>query len=120
MKRIRIGDIEVHESKFGIEVVKWSKNELYGKEDDFVTEDGQTFKPKDKAKDFLSYDVSCFKNPETCYVIADIVANKDDFDVRSIGMRPWELEPQDEKDFKEVLLLLHKYFIEECEEERYA
>jgi hypothetical protein len=109
----RIGNIEYravvsswNERKF-IEIIRWVPNSLYGKEDEFEKSPFGS-----KTKNDVVYDDSCFKNPEFCYTIATIdYAHKPD--IKSLGMRTFELDEQDEKDFKKLIRYAYQYAVKE-------
>lgn len=42
-------------------------------------------------------------NTEYCYVLAFAEKNGDEYDIRSVGMRPWELDEQDFKDYNDLV-----------------
>lgn len=48
-------------------------------------------------------DSSCFKGKESSYVLAFVEYHGDGFDLRTVGLRPWELSEEDTKSFKAVL-----------------
>lgn len=42
-------------------------------------------------------------NTEYCYVLAFAEKSGDGYDIRSVGMRPWELDEQDFKDYNDLV-----------------
>ena len=90
-----------------IEIVRWVPNSLYGKENEF---EKSPF--NNKIKDGVVYDDSCFKNPEVCYTIATIDYS-DEPNIKSIGMRAFELNEQDEKDFKRLIRYAYQFAVKE-------
>lgn len=92
-----------------LEVVKWSPNEKYGKEAEYERherDNGMGFYYTKKDEDYsIRYDESCFKHPESCYVLAsyDHDEKEDEYSLRFCGNRPLELEEGDFKDFIEVI-----------------
>ena len=40
---------------------------------------------------------------EYCYVLAFADNSSDGYDIRSVGMRPWELDEQDFKDYNDLV-----------------
>jgi len=56
------------------------------------------------------YEILCYQNPQTCYVIAHIL-NKEEPDVKCIGIRPWELNDEDKSDFEDVLKYIYEKII---------
>lgn len=108
----RIGNIEYRPAvsfdgyKY-IEIVHWVPNSLYGKEDEFEKSPFDS-----KTKNDTIYDDSCFKNPEVCYTIATIDYS-DEPDIKSVGMRAFDLNEQDEKDFKKLIRYAYQYVVKE-------
>ena len=80
---------------------------MYGKENEF---EKSPF--NNKIKDGVVYDDSCFKNPEVCYTIATIDYS-DEPNIKSIGMRAFELNEQDEKDFKRLIRYAYQFAVKE-------
>lgn len=101
MKRKRIGDIELRCVDETWQIVRWYPNPLYGKEDDFLKIDDEYYQYK--GTDNCYVHKFGFKNPENCYVIAFIEGSEDEPDIRSVGMRAFELNEEDEKNFKQLL-----------------
>lgn len=108
---IRIGDIALRYCKFngGEEIVKWEPNQLYGKMGDYIErKDKPGFYSKQKDLD-AGFDYAihkdCFAGRENSYVLAFIKWNKDRdcFDVRSVGERPFELEKEEAENYLEVV-----------------
>ena len=90
-----------------IEIIRWSPNSLYGKEHEFKKSPFDS-----KIKNGVVYGDSCFKNPEVCYTIAT-VDYSDEPDIKSAGMRAFELDEQDEKDFKKLIQYAYQFAIKE-------
>ena len=108
----RIGNIEYRTvvSMGGhkyVEIVRWVPNSLYGKEDEFEKSPFDS-----KTKNAAVYDDKCFKNPEVCYTIA-IIDYADEPDIKCVGMRAFELNEQDEKDFKKLIRYAYQYVVKE-------
>lgn len=108
----RIGNIEyrtvvLFNGHKYIEIVRWVPNSLYGKEDEFEKSPFDT-----RTKNGVVYDDSCFKNPEVCYTIATIDYS-DEPDIKSVGMRAFDLNEQDEKDFKRLIRYAYQFAVKE-------
>lgn len=101
MRRKRIGDIELRKINNNWQIVRWYPNSFYGKENDFIKIGDDFYQYKGKDNCYVHND--CFKNPESCYVIAFIEGSEDEPDIRSVGMRAFELNEEDEKNFKQLL-----------------
>ena len=108
----RIGNIEyrtvISESGYKhVEIIRWVPNSLYGKEDEFEKSPFDS-----KTKNGIVYNDSCFKNPEVCYVIATIYYSDEPY-INSIGMRAFDLNEQDEIDFKKLIRYAYQYVVKE-------
>lgn len=103
MKRVRIGNIELRCVDGIWEIVRWYPNSFYGKENDFIKIDDEQYQYKDSENCYVHKD--CFKNPESCYVIAFVEGSEEEPDLRTVGIRPWQLDEKDEQDFKQILKL---------------
>lgn len=94
----RIGNIEFRTAPVEgtnqryVEIICWTPNTLYGKENEF--EDVQ--------------DDKVFKEKEVCYTVATINIDKHP-DVKSCGMHAFQLNAQDEKDFKKLVIYAYQY-----------
>lgn len=95
-----------------IEIIKWEKNPYYKKPKDESTDFDN---PKDHLKvtkigtnTYLS--VGCTKNPETSYTVATIDI-KEEPDIRSIGMRAFELNEEDDNNFRSLIPLAYQYAV---------
>lgn len=103
---IRIGNIELRTINEQQEIVAWYPNIYYGKEKEYKynPQAGFYYIP---GKNGIHHHIhpDCFRNKESCYVVAFVDWNgaHDEFDLRTVGLRPWELEGEDAKDFLEVL-----------------
>ena len=108
----RIGNVEyrtvvsINGHKY-VEIVRWVPNSLYGKEDEFEKSPFGS-----KTKNGAVYDDRCFKNSEVCYTIATI-DYADEPDIKSVGMRAFDLDEQDEKDFKKLIRYAYQYVVKE-------
>ena len=118
MKNIKIGNVEYKETPYITEpgktyeeIVLWEKNPRYQKEEEYK-KDGWEFDEEGNAhKDICHIDGKLFKMEYTCYQVAQIVWNNahDEFDVKSCGLRAFELNDEDYRDFKAVLKLIENY-----------
>lgn len=114
MTKIRIGNLEYREAKClngtGTyeEVVKWFPNEYYGKYDTMLNDGWRRTSDGSLTKGSTTIDSSCFTHPESCISIATILWNHshDEFDVKSVGLRAFELKEDDQRDFLLVLKLI--------------
>lgn len=112
MKNIKIGNIEYQEVKYGNnryeEIIKWYPNEYYNSQES-MKKNGWIFDDDGSAhKDSFTVDSSMFKNEFIQYVIAYVEWNRahDEFNIKSVGTRAFELDKENEKDFKTVLRLI--------------
>jgi len=112
--RIRINNIEFRpfknkeNDKYLGEFVCYHENPYYQHETDFVQcELDPDYYYSPDGNPHCRIHKSCFVNPESCYVIADLT-KADEPDIRSIGNRPWTLNETDEQDFKTVVLMTYE------------
>lgn len=114
MTRIRIGNIEYRESRFldgtGTyeEIVRWLSNGYYGKYDMMLNDGWRKTSDGSLSRGNTTIDSSCFIHQESCISIATILWNNshDEFDVKSVGLRAFELKENDQRDFLRVLKLI--------------
>lgn len=112
MKNIKIGNIEYQEVKYGNnryeEIIKWYPNEYYNSQES-MKKNGWVFDDDGSAhKDSFTVGSSMFKNEFSQYTIAYVEWNRahDEFNIKSVGTRAFELDKENEKDFKTVLRLI--------------
>jgi len=124
---VRIGNIECRQTKYPereYEIVKWQVNQYYGNEEKMINEDGYTKVKYDNgewglSKDFHTINSSCFKNPETCYVIAWLKPNykEPDVNMETVGNRMLELEQSELSTFMRVYRIAHELIMEKLNED---
>lgn len=104
-KRKRIGNVCVvpmgNNDRYGYEVLMYYPNPYYGHEKDYVKIDGTDYYAYPD-NSYCRIHEGCFKNEESCYVVANIT-NGEEPDVVSVGLRPWELKGSDESAFMGIL-----------------
>ncbi|MBQ1571519.1 MAG: hypothetical protein IIZ78_10375 [Clostridiales bacterium] len=109
IKRRRINNIEVRPTKnrqVPYEIICWQRNDYYYEKDQYeqIEDDPQMYRRKDSPDSCCRVHETCFKNPESCYVIADVIDREDEEpDIKSIGKRPWDLGVMDRADFDEIV-----------------
>jgi len=115
METNRIGKIEFRLTKsLGrnprdyVEIVFWYPNHYYGNEDQYK-KDGEWYLPKEGPAAYRIHE-GCFKNPESCYTLATIEI-KEEPDIISVGLRPFELAAKDRADFEAIVRLAYEYTI---------
>lgn len=110
--KCRVGNIEFKYREFNkqYEIVRWQPNELYGKEAELAKDPNWHWRHGTWSKSiggmWCQHGPSCFEHLESCYQIVSVRYPENDyskFDLRTVGLRPWELDAQDEQDFKVVL-----------------
>lgn len=119
---IRIGNIECKPTGYPereYQIVKWYANPYYGNEEKMMKEDGyskETYSSGDwgLTKDFHTINSSCFKNPESCYVVAWLEPNYKEPDVNmcTVGGRLLELEQSELNTFMKVYKIAHELLME--------
>lgn len=119
--KIRIDNIECRPIKGkenAFEIMKWHKNDLYNKQNEFL-EKGYELKDDIYKKDNFGYSESCFINPESGYVIAilDINLKEPDITLRSVGDRLLRLKKKEKKAFWKVYEVANDLILKEIENE---
>lgn len=104
---MRIGNIELRCVNETWEIVQWYPNYFYQRENEFIKVDDEHYRYKDNDNCYVHKD--CFRNPESCCVIAFVERSEDEPDILSVGIRPWQLNEKDEQDFKQILKLNFDY-----------
>lgn len=110
---MRVGNIEMALRQDTIsgdalyEILAYYPNPYYGREKEYV-KDGEWFHPKDSPHSSIHKD--CFKNRQSCYVIAWIRWNRagDEFDIHSVGTRAFDLDEEDERSLKKILAEMNR------------
>lgn len=119
-KEKRIGNISarpmVDDERYSYEILYHYPNPYYKREGEYIPIEGEDYYQHPEVS-FARIHKGCFKNPESCYVVAFITNHEDEPDVRSVGLRPWELSETDEQDFKEILKYVFSYQEEDVEED---
>jgi len=118
---IRIDNIECKPTDYKdreYQIVKWGVNPYYGNVEKMMDE-GYTKVEYDNGewgltKDFCTIHGSCFKNPETCYVIAWLKPNhkEPDIDMETVGNRVLDLEQNELNTFMRVYRIAHELIME--------
>lgn len=92
-----------------IDIVKWYPNPYYKKEAYYEkTEEGNYVDRTYNTPVYIS--PGCFINAENCYSLA-IIDLSDEPNVRSVGLRPWELEPQEREWYDKIVKEAYDYAI---------
>ena len=125
--KIRINDFECRSSIYRedeYEMVKWQVNQYYGQEKFLIEWEGYEKVEYEGGnwalkRDFHSINSSCFKNPETCYVIATLKLNRrePDVDMETVGSRLLELEPNELNVFMKVYRLAQDMIMQNLNED---
>jgi hypothetical protein len=106
--RIRIDNIECRNSQGCYEIVKWYTNKYYGSEESMIEEGYERIVYDDGRwalqKDCFTVHGSCFVNPESCYTIATLKWDADEYcnELVSVGSRLLDLSKKERDAFFEV------------------
>lgn len=118
---IRINDIECRQTTYKpkeYEFVKWEKNIYYGTEKELLDEGYERIEYDSggwaMTRSNHTIDSSCFKNPETCYVIAWLEPNRREPDVNllSVGSRLLDLSEEDMDAFFRVYKIANEMIMD--------
>lgn len=111
--KVRINNIELrktgYKNEYRYEFIKWQTNEHFGKLEDYM-KDGYVMSPSGESirNGCRIIDLSMFKLPETCYVIAWLKKHKEGgWDMETVGDRLIDLDKQERDEFFE----LYKVFV---------
>jgi len=101
--KIRINDIECRFAQSRYEIVKFSQNEQYGKQEEYA-EHGWILEKGFFVKDNHRIQAQLFNSPETCYTIATLRYDSREgcCDMETVGSRLLDLNVNDRKDFFDV------------------
>ena len=103
--RIRINQIECRFSQGRYEIIKWFPNPHYGAEERYLADGYDRVEGTDGNWSMQtrthSIHSSCFQNPESCYTIATLTYDADEYccDLTSVGSRLLELSKPERVDF---------------------
>lgn len=119
--KVRINNIECRLLQTRYEIIKWYPNEYYNAEQKLIEEGYEKVEFGNgnwsMKKDYHSITSSCFKNPESCYVIAWLKYDGNEFctELESVGSRLLDLNKKERDDFFTVYELANKMILEEKE-----
>lgn len=109
----RIGNLEFRPSSYllpkdrwpehsGWDIVYWYPNGYYGKEDSYIKENEDWYLYPDSPH--CRVHKSCFKNPESCFVIASFNYDKEGYyELSFIGDRPLSINKEEREIFWELV-----------------
>lgn len=110
-KKKRIGNVAASpmsgDDRYAYEVLFYYPNPYYGHEKDYIKIEGMDYYQYPDSP-YCRVHAGCFKNPESCYVLA-FITNAEEPDVVSVGLRPWELSGSDDIAFREILKYCFEY-----------
>jgi hypothetical protein len=107
--KVRINNIECRFSQGCYEIVKWSPNGYYNKQEEYLADgwelDGGFFR-----RNNVSIQASIFDSPEHCHTVATMHydAGEGCCDMKTVGPRLLDLNKMDRKDFFAVYELTEK------------
>jgi hypothetical protein len=116
--KVRINNIECRLTQTRYEIIKWFPNEYYNAEQKLIEEGYEKVEfgngDWNLKKDYHSINSSCFKNPESCYVIAWLKYDEDEYctELESVGDRILNLDKKERDDFFTVYELANKMILE--------
>jgi hypothetical protein len=106
--KIRIENIECRFAQNQYEFVKWYPNKYYGTKAQLIAEGYELIVSQDDDFSLVKHNHhihgSCFQSPESCYVIATIVYDKNEYctEIKSVGSRLLDLTKKERNNFFEV------------------
>ncbi len=98
--RIRINNIECRFSQGRYEIIKWQPNCYFEKEQEYL-DNGYVLSGDFYRKDNVSIQATFFSLPETCYTVATLTYDADEYccEMKTVGPRLIELDKTDRADF---------------------
>lgn len=118
--RYRVNSIGFRiESNGSLHIVKYYKNQYFGNFDKMIEEGWEPNTKGGLYKDCVTITESCFKNPESCYTVAILELDRDEYttSLHTVGQRVLDLNKSDRDDFFKVYKKAHKYLIKQIKDE---
>ena len=106
--KIRIENIECRFAQNQYEFVRWYPNKYFGTKAQLMAEGYELIVSQDDDFSLVKHNHhihgSCFQSPESCYVIATIVYDKNEYctEIKSVGSRLLDLTKKERMYFFEV------------------
>lgn len=103
------------ESNGSLHIVKYYPNQYFGNFDKMVSEGWEPNAEGGLYNDYVIVTSSCFKHPESCYTVAFLELDEDEYttDLTTVGQRVLDLNKSDRDDFFKVYKKAHKYLIKQ-------
>src|SRR5690606_35021172 len=114
MKTYRVNNIGFRVEYGTLHILKYYKNQYFGNYENMIAE-GWEESLKGLYKDAVTITESCFKNPESCYTIAILELDKEEYttNLRTVGDRVLDLNKKERDDFFKVYKKAHKYLLKQ-------
>lgn len=114
MKSYRVNNIGFRVEHDTLHIVKYYKNPYFGNYDKMI-EEGWEETSNGLRKGRVNISNSCFKNPESCYTVAILEPDKEEYttNLRTVGDRVLDLNKNDRNDFFKVYKKAHKYLLKQ-------
>lgn len=119
-RQYRVNNIAFRiESNGSLHIVKYYPNQYFGNFDKMVEEGWEPNVNGGLYKDYVTITKSCFKNPESCYTVAFLEPDEDEYttNLHTVGQRVLDLNKQDREDFFKVYKKAHKYLLKQIKDE---
>ena len=102
-----------------LHIVKYYKNQYFGNFDKMVSEGWVPNKEGGLYKDCVTITESCFKNPESCYTVAFLELDEDEYttNLTTVGDRVLDLNKSGRDDFFKVYKKAHKYLLKQIKDQ---
>lgn len=119
MKTYRVNNIGIRLEYGSLHIVKYYKNEYFGNYDKMI-EDGWEETSNGLHRGQVTITASCFKNPESCYTLALLELDKEEYttNLRTVGDRVLDLNKKERDDFFKVYKKVHKYLLKQIKNEK--
>lgn len=118
MKAYRVNNIGFRMYYDNIHILKYYKNRYFGNYERMIKEEGWEESSNGLYKDGVTITDSCFKNPESCYTVAILELDKEEYttNLRTVGDRVLDLNKKERDDFFKVYKKAHKYLLKSIKE----
>lgn len=114
-KQYRVNNIGFRIERGSLHILKYYKNEYFGNFDKMVDEGWEPDSEGGLHKDCVTITKSCFRNPESCYTIALLELDREEYatTLHTVGQRVLDLNKREREDFFKVYKKAHKYLIKQ-------
>ena|SRR5690606_6102966 len=120
MKTYRVNNIGFRVEYDSLHIVKYYKNKYFGNYEKMIEEGWKETSNGFLHRGLVTITESCFKNPESCYTIAILELDRDEYttNLRTVGNRVLDLNKKERDDFFKVYEKAHKYLLKGIKDDK--